>query len=127
MNKSNHNRRRALESKLIKKSDTYPGYYKYMITIGEKDGTTHTRPCYGKDMQDALSRLINKERTVRVEKKVMNNPFLFFLGWLLMMGWPLMLGFETSATPWFIVYGFIGIIGLVMIGTWWNSYINRGE
>ena len=32
MKNNKYNRRRALESKLIKKSDTYPGYYKYEIT-----------------------------------------------------------------------------------------------
>ena len=36
MKNNKYNRRRALESKLIKKSDTYPGYYKYEITVGEK-------------------------------------------------------------------------------------------
>ena len=30
---------------------------------------------YGKDMQDALSRLINTERTVKVEKKIENVGF----------------------------------------------------
>ena len=56
-------RRRALDCKLIKKSDTYKGYYKYEVTIGEKDGTIHKQPAYGRDMQGALSRLLNKERT----------------------------------------------------------------
>ena len=63
------NRRRALECKLVEKSKNNPGYLKYMVTIGEKNGDTSTQPAYGKDMQDALSRLLHKERLVRVEKK----------------------------------------------------------
>ena len=62
MNK--YDKRRALFCKLIKKSDTHDGYYKYLVTIGEKDGTTYNQPVYGRDMQDAISRLIKKELTV---------------------------------------------------------------
>ena len=121
------NRRRALDCRLIKKSDTYPNYYKYEVTIGEKDGTVHKQPAYGKDMQGALSRLLNTERTVKVEKKVMSNPFLFFLGWLLLMGWPAMIGKDITSSPWYIVYGFIGVLTLVGIGALWNNYITKGQ
>ena len=120
------NRRRALECKLVEKSKNNPGYLKYMVTIGEKDGTKHTQPVYGKDMQDALSRLINKERTIKVEKRATNNPFLVFLLWIALMGWPAML-METTDQPSFIFYGFAAILGLVGLGIWWNSYINKGQ
>tara|TARA_R110000765_G_scaffold116396_1_gene209531 strand:- start:47 stop:448 length:402 start_codon:yes stop_codon:yes gene_type:complete len=127
LNRHQHkfNRRRALDCKLVEKSKNNPGYLKYMVTIGEKDGSKNTQPAYGKDMQDALSRLLNKERTIKAEKKVMDNPFIFFLGWLLMMGWPILLGMDISSSPWFIAYGFLGILGLIVIVTWWNNYINK--
>jgi len=127
LNRHQHkfNRRRALDCKLVEKSKNNPGYLKYMVTVGEKDGSKNTQPAYGKDMQDALSRLLNKERTIKAEKKVMDNPFIFFLGWLLMMGWPILLGMDISSSPWFIVYGFLGILGLIVIVTWWNNYINK--
>ena len=124
--KHKFNRRRALECRLVEKSKNNPGYLKYMVTIGEKDGTQHTQPVYGKDMQDALSRLINKERTLKVEKKITGNPFLFFLAWLAVMGWPTLLG-DVSDSPWFIVYGFVGVIGLVLAASWWYNYVHRGE
>lgn len=120
------NRRRALECKLIEKSKSNPGYLKYIVTIGEKDGTKYTKPVYGKDMQDALSRLINKERTVKVEKRAMNNPFLVFLLWVALMGWPAMLT-DTHNQPSLIFYTFVSILGLVFIGLWWHSYINKGQ
>jgi len=121
------NRRRALECKLVEKSKNNPGYLKYMVTIGEKDGSKHTQPAYGKDMQDALSRLINKERTIKVEKKLNNiNPFMVFLIWLGVMGWPaIMTG--THDSPLFIFYAFAGIIGLVLAGSWWYNYVHKGE
>jgi len=120
------NRRRALDCKLVEKSKNNPGYLKYMITIGEKDGTKHTQPVYGKDMQDALSRLINKERTIKVEKKMMGNPFIFFLLWLAFMAWPVLL-MDTNDSPVFLFYTFGSVIGLILIGTWWHNYVHKGE
>ena len=62
---SKYDKRRALFCKLIKKSDTHDGYYKYLVTVGEKDGSIHNQPVYGRDMQDAINRLIKKELTVK--------------------------------------------------------------
>ena len=120
------NRRRALECKFVEKSKNHDGYLKYMVTIGEKDGTKHTQPVYGKDMQDALSRLINRERTIKVEKKMMGNPFIFFLLWLAFMAWPVLL-MDTNDSPVFLFYTFGSVIGLILIGTWWHNYVHKGE
>lgn len=122
--KTKYNRRRALNCTLTDESTNNPGYFKYDVTIGEKDGTVHTQPAYGKDMQDALSRLINKERTVKVENRATNNPFLVFLIWVALMGWPAIL-MDTTNQPVFIFYGFAVVFGLVGAGIWWSSYINK--
>ena len=42
--KHKFSRRRALECKFVEKSKKNPGYLKYEVTIGEKDGTVHTEP-----------------------------------------------------------------------------------
>ena len=76
--KHKFNRRRALDCKLVEKSKNNPGYLKYMVTIGEKDGSIHKQPVYGRDMQDAISRLIKKELTVKIEKKL-ETGCLFFI------------------------------------------------
>ena len=125
-NKHKHkfNRRRALECKLVEKSKNNPGYLKYMVTIGEKDGTKHTQPVYGKDMQDALSRLINKERTVKVERKLESNTGLIFLSWLAFMTIPaIFLG--TQNTPWMLAYTFGTIIMIMVVAALWYNYINK--
>ena len=69
-NKYKFKRRRAIECKFVEKSKTSPGYLKYEITICEKDGTVHKKPAYGVDMQSAIARLVNQERTAIVEKKL---------------------------------------------------------
>ena len=118
------NRRRALECIFVEKSKNNPGYLKYMVTIGEKDGTKHTQPVYGKDMQDALSRLINKERTVKVERKLESNTGLIFLSWLAFMTIPaIFLG--TQNTPWMLAYTFGTIIMIMVVAALWYNYINK--
>lgn len=121
-----YDRRRALDCKLLKKSDSHKGYCKYIITIGEKDGTIHKQPVYGKDMQDALSRVIKKELTVKIEKKLENNTGLIFLAWLLLMGTPAIF-FGAGNTPWILVYTFGTIIMLMAIAAIWYNHINKGE
>ena len=62
----------------------------------------------------------------KIEKKITGNPFLFFLGWMVVMGWPALIS-DVSNSPWFIVYGFVGVIGLIFAASWWWSYVHKGE
>ncbi len=125
MKKSKYTRRRAIECKIVERSKNNPGYCKYMITIAELDGTIHKQPAYGKDMQDALSRLMNKELTVKVEQKLETNTGLLFLAWLIAMGAPAF--FVDTHTPWFLLYTFASLILLMVVATWWYNYIKKGE
>ena len=125
MKKSKYNRRRAIDCKIVERSKSNPGYCKYMITIAELDGTVHKQPAYGKDMQDALSRLMNTERTVKVERKLESNTGLIFLIWLIAMGVPSF--FVEQHTPWFLLYTFGSLILFMVAAAWWYSYIKKGE
>ncbi len=124
--KQKYDRRRAMKCVLLEKSKNHEGYCKYEVTIGEKDGTVHKQPAYGKDMQDALSRLINTERTVKVEKRMERNPFIFFIAWMAAMAGPVILT-DTHDTPWFILYMFISFTALFFIAGWWQSYLDKGK
>ena len=117
-------RRRAIECKFVEKSKSSPGYLKYEITICEKDGTIHKEPAYGVDMQSAISRLLNKERTVMVEKKLHNNPLLLFIAWVALMIWPILVGI-ASDSPHMLLYSFTGIAVLTMLGGLWYNYIEK--
>ena len=125
--KSKYQRRRAIDCKLVARSKANPGYCKYMITIAELDGTVHKQPAYGKDMQDALSRLMNTERTVKIEKKLERNPFLFFLIWMTVMTAPVIWYGEMVYTPWFILYMFGTFTALFIITGWWQNYLHKGK
>ncbi len=124
--KTKYNKRRAIDCKIIEKSKSNPGYCKYMITIAEMDGTIHKQPAYGKDMQDALARLMNIERTVKIEKKMERNPFIFFLIWMGVMSIPVIFG-DIHDTPWFILYLFGAFTAMFALAGLWQSYIERGK
>ena len=125
--KTKYNKRRAIDCKIVEKSKSNPGYCKYMITIAELDGTVHKQPAYGKDMQDAISRLINKERTVKIEKKLERNPLLFFLIWMAVMAVPVLIHQDLTYTPWFILYMFGTFTAIFLFAGLWQSYLERGQ
>ena len=125
--KSKYNRRRAIKCEILKKSSSHKDYCKYKITICELDGTVHSEVAYGKDMQDALSRLINTERTIKVEKKLERNPLIFFLFWMVLMAIPAIIYGDLTYTPWFVMYMFASFILLFAITGWWQNYLEKGK
>ena len=125
--KSKYQRRRAIKCTIIEKSRNNPGYCKYNITIQELDGTVHTQPAYGTDMQDALSRLMNIERTVKIEKKMERNPLLFFLVWMAVMAIPVLIKGELAYTPWFILYMFGTFTAMFLFAGLWQNYLEKGK
>jgi hypothetical protein len=122
--KSKYLKRRAIDCTLVERSKSNPGYCKYMITIAELDGTVHTQPAYGRDMQGALSRLIKREFTTKLEKK-MTAGWLFVI-WLAIMGWPASI-VETEGNPWYIALAFGGVSVAFAIAAVWYNHINKGE
>ena len=122
-----YDKRRALFCKLVGKSDSNEGYYKYLVTIGEKDGSIHNQPVYGRDMQDAISRLIKKELTVKIEKKL-ETGWVFF-AWLFAMCWPAAIfgisGIEGN--PVWIGLSLGSVFVMTIVAILWYNHVNKGE
>lgn len=125
--KNKYNRRRALVCKLVRQSKKNRGYFRYDVTIGERDGKITRVPAYGKDMQDALSRLLNKERTTKLERRVEKYPSIFFILWLVVMSLPVIINHDLTYTPWFILYMFGAFAGMFLIAGWWHNYLSKGD
>jgi hypothetical protein len=120
--KPKYDRRRAVDCKLIRKSKSNPGYCKYLVTIAEQDGTYHKEPAYGRDMQDAISRLIWKERTIKVEKKISST--WVALAICLALGWPAFLTSQENQ-PLYLVSA-LALTILLFGGLFvWYKYIER--
>mgnify|MGYP003119937869 FL=1 len=73
-----------------KDSDSFPEFMKYDITLLNEDGTEVTIPAYGKDLQDALARVVRERKIKDVQRKVEKMPdivwsllwFVYILAWL---------------------------------------------
>jgi hypothetical protein len=107
-------RRRAIHATLVRESKDNPGYYRYNITIKEKNGTTYDVPAYGKDMQDAIERLIWSERVDKVSKNRLSLP-IFVILWLNTIIIPGVISAQTN-NYWWIV-GAIGFSVLLAVVT----------
>ena len=75
-----------------KDSNTFPDWMKFEVTILNEDGTTQSIPAYGKDLQDALSRVVHDKKVEKIEKKAKRIPdlvwavlwFGYIFGWTMM-------------------------------------------
>ena len=73
-------RRKAIDCKLVKESSTYEGYFKYIVTVEDVDGSISKHPSYGKDMQDAIRRLVRSEHADKVVQVVEKKQHFFVFG-----------------------------------------------
>ena len=74
------NKRKAIDCKLVKESSTYEGYFKYIVTVEDVDGSISKHPSYGKDMQDAIRRLVRSEHADKVVQVVEKKQHFFVFG-----------------------------------------------
>ncbi len=119
-------RRRAIDCKLIRKSSSNAGYYKYLITIQEKDGTVHEQPAYGKDMRDALSRLVWNERNEVVVGKLKNKaPLWVLLSWLVAIIVPSIWIDFDKVGPWILLITMGIPMLLFILVAIWQGWLNK--
>ena len=112
-------RRKAIEGKLVGESKTSPGYFKYLFTIQELDGTVHDMPAYGKDMEDALERLVWVERS---NKKPYNVLMISVLLTIIVV--PSIIAALTSNPIWVLgALGMATLFGVVMVRV--DKYFNK--
>ena len=113
-------KRKAIHAELRKESQTFDGWLKYEVTIQNEDGSTEKVPAYGKDLQDALSRVVHDEKVQKLEKRTKRIPDLVWvvLWFGYMFGW-VMLTYEVSPYDKFDGLFFVGGIALITGVTVW--------
>ena len=90
-------KRKAINASLRKESKSYKGWLKYEVEIMNEDGSVDSIPAYGKDLQDALSRVVHDEKVQKIETKTKKIPELVWaiLWFGYVAGWTI-LTFEIS-------------------------------
>lgn len=85
-------KQKVINATYRKDSQTFPDWLKYEVELLNEDGSTEKIPAYGKDLQDALSRVVHDKKADQIEKKVKRIPdlvwvtlwFGYILGWVLL-------------------------------------------
>ena len=66
-------KKKAINAVYRKDSESFPEWLKYEVTILSEDGEISKVPAYGKDLQDALSRVVHDDKVKKIEKKVFSK------------------------------------------------------
>jgi hypothetical protein len=107
-----------------KDSETFPKWMKYEIEILNEDGTTQTIPAYGKDLQDALSRVVTQKRVKTIEKHTEKVPMaVWLLLWFTYLG-ILAIGWMETQNHWIFVGGMLGAVAVILSLNWFPRLKN---
>ena len=117
-------RQKVLNATYRKDSNTFPEWMKYEVEILNEDGSTTKIPAYGKDLQDALSRVVHDKKVAKIEKKTKRIPDLVWI--VLWFGYVLALA-DYSMSMWqdnttkgiVFVSGIMFITGLTLWAKTW--------
>ena len=80
-------KRKVIDVKYRKDSTKFPDWMKYEITLLNEDGSTESIPAYGKDLQDALSRVVHDTKVEKAVKVVDRIPvWVWPIVWMALIG-----------------------------------------
>lgn len=115
-------KRKAIEVKYRKTSESFPEYLKYEITILNEDGTTEIIPAYGKDLQDALDRVVHDQKIEVIETKTKSIPIYFWM--ILWFAYLTVVAsvFMKTENP-FYIFGGIIVGGVIVVGV--SNYMKK--
>jgi hypothetical protein len=125
-------KQKVINATYRKDSNTFPEWLKYEFELLNEDGTTSKIPAYGKDLQDALSRVVHDKKVVAVEKRTKRIPTMVWV--VLWFGYifgltQLSVGIDESNSVRSIVFmsGFMFITGVVIWAKAWFRMRNRDK
>lgn len=72
-------KKKAISAEYRKDSESFPEWLKYEVTVFNEDGTTEKIPAYGKDLQDALSRVVHDEKVKKIGEKARRIPDIVWI------------------------------------------------
>jgi len=102
-------KQKVIDVKYRKDSETFPDWMKYEITLLNEDGSTEKHPAYGKDLQDALSRVVHDKKVNKVQKTTSKFPWW---GWAIV--WFVYIGGLAVYTSLSRDNGFVFGIGMTL-------------
>ena len=119
--------RKALDCKLIGPSDIDAKYFRYEVTIQEADGEIYKAPAFGRDMQDALSRLVWNQRTEAVTRFAGRKPWMQvvpLLSLFCVLGVFAMQS-QTHDNPAWILGGLASLGAILGLAVLWGRHLDK--
>ncbi|HHZ81102.1 MAG TPA: hypothetical protein EYN28_00320 [Flavobacteriales bacterium] len=119
--------RKALDCKLIGSSEITSGYFRYEVTIQESNGEVYKAPAFGRDMQDALSRLVWNERTEAVNRFANKQSWLQFVPLVSLLCVLGVFAFQAQShdNPAWILGGLASVGAILGISAAWSQHLNK--
>jgi len=113
-------KQKVINATYRKDSNSFPEWMKYEFELLNEDGSITKIPAYGKDLQDALSRVVHDEKVKQIETKTKKIPELVWaiLWFGYVAGWTI-LTFEISPDPNHQAAFLLTGLASITIGTLW--------
>lgn len=112
-------KQKIIDVKYRKNSESFPQWMKYEITLLNEDNSIEKMPAYGKDLQDALSRVVHDKKVNKVYKKVSNFPWwIYAVAWFTYIA---SLGIITNITENKLLFFsgmFVPVISILLLNQW---------
>ena len=120
-------KQKVIDVKYRKDSKTFPDWLKYEVTILNEDGTENKIPAYGKDLQDALSRVVHDKRVKQVNKQTSQFPWW---GWAIVWfayigGLAAITRYTSDDSGWIFGIGMIVPVIIVTLLNRWSIEQNK--
>jgi len=118
-------KRKVLNVSYRKDSDTFNDWMKYEVEILNEDGSIEKIPAYGKDLQDALSRVVHDSKVQKLERKTKRVPTLVWV--ILWFGYVTALWQYSITLPreWTAISFSIGMVAITLtvgyISNWFRK------
>lgn len=115
-----------------KDSQTFPEWLKYEVELLNEDGSVDKIPAYGKDLQDALSRVVHDQKVDKIEQRTKRIPDLVWviLWFGYMLGWTLLtreISGDHKFDGLFFISGIALITGVTLWAKAWFRKRNRDK
>ena len=119
--------RKALDCRLVGPSEIDPGYFRYEVTIQEGDGEIYKAPAFGRDMQDALRRLVWTERTEKVTRYANKNSWLQVIPLISLLCVLGVFAFQAQSNdnPAWVIGGLASIAAIIGLSIMWSQHLDK--
>ena len=118
-------KRKVLNVSYRKDSNTFEDWMKYEIEILNEDGSTELIPAYGKDLQDALSRVAHDSKVEKMQRKTERIPTTIWV--ILWFGYISALSQYAMSLPkiWASITFSVGLLAITLTVGYISNWVKK--